>query len=330
MRMGGQAARPLHRRQRPTPMTRALSHPIPQDVTQSHPEIEPASCETQRTKQHASLHRVAFMLTGALILGAALCRVRVSAEDVPILSVCAVVLFGMPHGALDVALASRSWPENGLQRRIKFIAEYIAVAAFVVLFWSFFPGESLCAFLALSALHFSEDWENELSSPSRLAVGASLLCFPALFHQQGVRAIFDCLVPSGDAAALAAGLHTGALSLLPAVAAAFAYHLRDHLLAVLEAAVVLALAIILTPLTFFLIYFCGLHSVRHLLHVRQRLRARPASLFSLAAPYALAAGLGIFATATVSFSIPFEEALLGSLFIGLAALTVPHMLLVAE
>lgn len=273
-------------------------------------------------------HRIAFILAGIALLAAAALGVDARAENAPVLAAAIVLLFGMPHGAFDAELAVRDALWDKAARSLKFIEAYIGVAAFVVLFWSFFPGEGLCAFLALSALHFSEDWQHELPSASRLVIGAALIGFPALFHQQTVLEIFAWLVPETDAAFLAAGLHACALALLPLVAAAFAFHLRDRPLAVLEAAVVLALALAASPLTFFLVYFCGLHSIRHLFHVRDLLHGRAVrSLFPLALPYALAACTAIVGAAVMSFSQPFGGAMLGSLFIGLAALTVPHMLL---
>lgn len=275
-----------------------------------------------------NLHRLAFMSGALLILAGAAFGLEAKAENAPVLSAVIVVFFGMPHGAFDAVLFSQAWPKDCLSRKQNFIVDYVCVAALVVAFWAFNPGESLCAFLAVSALHFSGDWERDIPYLTRIIVGASLLAFPALFHEQSVRWIFQWLVPAGDAASLAAGLRTCALGLLPLAAAAIALNLRNSPMATLEAAIVLALAIAATPLTFFLAYFCGLHSIRHLLQVRETLNERMAgSLFALAFPYALAAALAIAAgAAAASFSLPLGGALLGSLFIGLAALTVPHML----
>jgi Brp/Blh family beta-carotene 15,15'-monooxygenase len=294
-------------------------------------DIHSVSTRPQGRQHPPHLHRVAFSLAVLAVLAAAAFGAEVKAEEAPILSAAIILLFGMPHGAFDVALASQGWRVKSLFLRLKFIAAYVCVAAFVVLFWSFFPGESLCAFLALSALHFSKDWQGEIPPFGLLTIGASLICFPALFHQPSVREIFELLVPSSDAAVLSAGLQVCAFGLIPLAAAAFAYNLTDQPLAVIEAAAVLALALAATPLTFFLIYFCGLHSIRHLLHVRETIKGWAASsLFSLAFPYALAAAAGIVAAAITSFPLPLGSALLGSVFIGLAALTVPHMLLVSD
>jgi Brp/Blh family beta-carotene 15,15'-monooxygenase len=281
--------------------------------------------------RHFVFHRFIFIAGALGILTATPLGVEMNAEDAPILSAAILITFGMPHGAFDVAVASRQRNTDSGFSRLKFIAEYVGAAAFVLLFWHFFPGEGLCAFLALSALHFAEDWENEIPPFASLIIGASLLAFPALFHQTGVRVIFEMLVPSNDAALLSAGLHSFAWGLLPFAAATLAYQLPRRPSAMAEASLVLALSILVTPLTFFIFYFCGLHSIRHLFHVREQLpTGTAASLFSLGFPYALAASAGVAAAAALSYSSHLGSAMLGSVFTCLAALTVPHMLLVND
>jgi Brp/Blh family beta-carotene 15,15'-monooxygenase len=81
---------------------------------------------------------------------------------------------------------------------------------------------------------------------------------------------------------------------------------------------------------FFIVYFCGLHSVRHL---REGFReehghGRRLTLLIVAA-YTLAPLLmaGVFLWATAG-TASLDDQLLRVVFIGLAALTVPHMALV--
>ena len=89
--------------------------------------------------------------------------------------------------------------------------------------------------------------------------------------------------------------------------------------------------ITLPPLAGFAVYFCLVHSMRHFSAMRGVLQATVSTLrvtqttvvFSL---LTWAFGLLVFAQRTASVGV--EPALLQVVFIGLAALTVPHMVLI--
>ena len=89
----------------------------------------------------------------------------------------------------------------------------------------------------------------------------------------------------------------------------------------------LLLAWVLPPLFFFAVYFCGLHSPRHIIESARVLRWHTRAVRMTALGISIitvAAALGIYV------SLPAIDAtprLLAVIFIGLAALTVPHMLL---
>jgi beta-carotene 15,15'-dioxygenase len=95
-----------------------------------------------------------------------------------------------------------------------------------------------------------------------------------------------------------------------------------------EIIVVAFAAMVLQPLTFFVIYFCALHSMRHLADVRQTLSGvRTSALVYRGAPYAGTAMACCWAGSVFFPGLPTGSAFLSSVFVGLAALTVPHMLL---
>ena len=89
--------------------------------------------------------------------------------------------------------------------------------------------------------------------------------------------------------------------------------------------------ITLPPLAGFAVYFCLVHSMRHFSAMRGVLQATVSTLritqttvvFSL-----LTWGFGLLVFAQRTASVGVEPALLQVVFIGLAALTVPHMLLI--
>ena len=71
-----------------------------------------------------------------------------------IVGIFGIVMIGLPHGALDGAVAMHIGLVKKLSNLIKFMLAYISLAVFVVIVWMFFPTFSLIAFLGISLLHF--------------------------------------------------------------------------------------------------------------------------------------------------------------------------------
>jgi beta-carotene 15,15'-dioxygenase len=247
----------------------------------------------------------------------------------PALSATLILLLGAPHGALDVAVATR---RHGLDTRRKiagFLVRYVFLAGVVLGAWWLVPGLTLTLFLLISACHFGGDWGEKAWFIRRLIQGTALLTATAALHQVQVAAIFALLAPATAADALAASMHAVAPI---ALGCAGVLTLRSAVRAPAQACeffVVLAGAALLPPITFFLIYFCLLHSVRHFVGSREELAH--ATVFEVARqalPYASAAIIGCCAGAGLIAQGDVGSAFLPAVFITLAALTVPHMLLV--
>ena len=243
-----------------------------------------------------------------------------------LLLVTLVVLAGLPHGALDPFVAQkagfwRNGPELG-----RFLILYLGIAALALGAWMFAPGLCLGLFLAYSAWHFAGDWREELSGWERLSYGALIITGPALFHREEVEAIFAVLSTETAAAAIA---HTSFVVGFAAVAGSLGSAIRrlpEGKPAGWEGLVLLGCVCVLPPLLFFIVYFAGQHSPRHLLHAAEGLSRRVAWL-----------GGGFFTILSVLLGLlafwmlapaAMDERLLRITFIGLAVLTVPHMLLI--
>ncbi len=258
-----------------------------------------------------------------------------------------VAVLGLPHGAVDPWLVARNpgWARFGLA--------YVGLAVAVVALWLLLPAACLAVFLAVSALHFGlEDREPGLL-PAALAPletaarGALPVAGPILFHTSETAALFAFLVPV-DTGAIAALAHRAAatagpvwLASLAAVASAHAFVWRRQGdprsgAAALEIASLGLAAVVLPPLLFFGLYFCVGHSPRHALRTAagfdpgdpvraaRRWVARAAPLTALA----VAGGaLGWMALSARGSSL---EAAAQVVFVGLAALTAPHLAVAAS
>ncbi len=241
----------------------------------------------------------------------------------------AVALLGLPHGALDLPVARVLWPLTGAADHMLFYGAYIGIAGAVAALWWLAPGLALIAFMAYSALHFSGDWEMD-GLLLRIAGGLSVIGAPALFHVTDVVSILSVLTDGAWAKPIAyaiavAGLIGASLGLIALLQ--MSRHARG---ARLELAGIWIGAAILPPLLYFIAYFCLLHSLRHM---RDTLHALPERAAALRA----AAGIMVASVLGASLALglllrvdgaDLEGSVLRVVFIGLAALTVPHMLLV--
>jgi beta-carotene 15,15'-dioxygenase len=212
----------------------------------------------------------------------------------PSLTALLILYLGAPHGALDVEVARNRWQLHSRKELGRFLAAYVLVIALVAIGWWTLPSVTLVSFLLLSAHHFGGDW-GERPGPSAARIAE----------------IMRVAAP-----ALAVGASLVALN-----------RLQSQPSDTVEYVTVLVAAAILPPLTFFLLYFCLLHSVRHLADVARELApTRPAVLMRIGAPYCLVA-VGGAATAVLGFGqLNVGPALLSAVFASLAALTVPHIL----
>ena len=272
-------------------------------------------------------------LGGVALLLAQQGALSVSSPALAVALAIAVVLTGLPHGALDPWVAWRAGLWRTRAGLAAFHLAYVALAVGVLALWQLAPGASLALFLAISAWHFGGDWQKELSVWARAVSGLALLALPAWAAPAQVSAIFALL--SGEEGRVLAGwLGVAAPWLALAAAAAALMALPRSPAAAIELGAVGALALLLPPLVFFLVYFCALHSPRHL-----RIAAQSADTGQRRRMVGVAVGYTLLTLAAAAVLWPWfagdaaaaptlETHLIRIVFIGLAALTWPHMIVV--
>lgn len=240
----------------------------------------------------------------------------------------AVVIAGLPHGALDPLIAHRAGLYRSRWGLVLFSLAYAGIALVVIGLWIILPGAGLAVFLAVSAWHFSGDWRTALPGWGRVLAGIGLIGLPVFAWPERAGEIFTVL--SGPAGGKIASLLSGAGPAIGAgLTASAIIALRRNGRAAAEIAALGALAFAVPPLVYFTIYFALLHSPRHL---RGRFAGagprRRRRLFLFAGGFT---GLTVLAAALAWWllpAMPAETGLLRLVFIGLAALTVPHMMLI--
>lgn len=238
-----------------------------------------------------------------------------------------VILFGLPHGSLDVLVARRIFRLTKISAFAIFFAAYMGLSAVYGLIWWWLPTTALAAFLAISALHFSTDWERRGSLMTRLAYGLAIVTLPALGHAGEVRAIYRALGASAPDGLLLAAKIIAIPASFVALVAAYRQR-RSGSRDLIEVASIILGGIVLSPILYFICYFCFLHSPRHLFTT-----AREEHIESLGqiVRHTFAPTLVVVAAVAAIFTRPAfllsADRLLQVIFVGLAVLTVPHMIL---
>lgn len=250
------------------------------------------------------------------------------------LSAGIVLVGGLPHGASDTALASRSWPEfAGRHWRTIFIALYLLTVAAVFLVWWLVPTAGLTGFIALSAWHFGRDDARVFSDSGwlePLVRGGLPVTAPALLYTKQVGDLFAVLTgPSHTefAYGLAGVLSVLSLPLLLLAAVYIVQHKERPRSGGTSSLFVTALVLTaFPPLIGFAVYFAFIHGWPQLELRRRSIGIGSRWSFWMRCwPYivggfvvVLVFGLsGAERSSTLSFA----------LFAGLAALTVPHCFL---
>jgi len=272
------------------------------------------------------------LLYAVILVTLLLCQAMLP-DDQPVpfllIAVC-IFLLGVPHGAADTLIFRHLCPAVGWVKQVIFGVCYLALTGVVVGLWVWSPLLFLAGLLILSARHFGEDLQGAHPWLAWSYGFAVVLC-PALLWQKAVQDLFADLVGLPAAVDFATVSHYGAWLALATLAAFLATHREAWNGAVIRiTGWSLITLICLQPMPGFSLYFCFWHSRLHLqrLHRLKILDASPATALAIALPMVMTAmGIGYIAYRFAhDWSDPYTVRLI---FVGLGALTLPHMLLVA-
>ena len=241
----------------------------------------------------------------------------------------AIIVAGIPHGTLDIEIAAMRFRHRRGMARAQLTLGYLACAAAMGLCWLAAPAAALGLFLIISIVHFSQDWAPAGEPFLATMVGWSLIAMPALSHPQDVAAIFALLTTDVSGGAMASVL---AITAAPAALGTLVYALsawsRGKPRAAVHALSCLIAALFLPPLIGFAIFFCLLHSPRHMRDAIRETRAiscvRRHVIVVAVTLLALALGVVMFAAQTM---LRIEDGVIRTAFILLSILTVPHFVL---
>ena len=126
-----------------------------------------------------------------------------SVDVLNLIGLLAVVFIGLPHGAMDGALAIHLGWMNRPLKAATFLLAYVGLAALVVGMWLVVPTVGFLMFLAISLFHFGRGDIVPRTKEHQVAEvmmrGGIVLAGISLFHRSEVDSIFEVLIGSDTA-----------------------------------------------------------------------------------------------------------------------------------
>ena len=265
-----------------------------------------------------------------------------------ILCLLLILIIGVSHGSLDHIKGQKLLELFNLKSIYIFYITYILISGVVIATWMLLPSVTLIIFLIIASYHFGkEDTQFLINNRSYFTQmlyffkGFLIILAPLYFHFQETVAIFKLLLIDNEMFYLSLNfIETNKviqLGIFCSTLSSIFLFLKNFeikkFVIFLDYFSILILNYYLSPLLAFTIYFCFLHSIRHSISLAIELNPNSvANGFGLfvkkALPLTILTGVFSFiALYLLSNSYNLDSAILKVIFIGLASLTFPHILL---
>lgn len=234
-----------------------------------------------------------------------------------------ILLAGLPHGAYDLVIMRA---RHRGAKLVLAVLGYIALVLAALALWHVQPFMLLTSFIVYSAFHFGDSDFAHAPWLNKFSWGASILGLPALCSKATVTALFVTIAGTPDVGLLVNGMAAAGL------VAALIYVWRAKQPG--DAAAVLMIYALVCwmagALVAFTCYFVFYHSPLHLRHWRDQLGIEGSGIVYGLSGLVVAIITGALWLSTLEQPMAFEalnQTALRYTFIAIAALTVPHMVL---
>ena len=258
-----------------------------------------------------------------------------------LLSLFLILSLGISHGALDHLKGQKLIKLLKYKSIISFYILYIFIGFSIIILWFLFPKFLLLTFLIVASFHFGkEDSEFIHYKQNQDLVyffkGSIVITAPLLFHKDETLEIFNYLNFDISQNLLISNEFLF-LIIIISIFANIYISLNKHIdiksLLIMDFVSILLLNYFLSPILAFTIYFCFLHSVRHSFKLSNELNKK--NFFKGFKAFTIKAlPLTILTAVLFLISLLFlnnyyflDSAISKVIFIGLASLTFPHILL---
>ena len=266
----------------------------------------------------------------------------------PFICLLLILSIGISHGSLDNVKGRKLFQILEINNFYIFYLAYILIALIIIILWIFIPYISLIIFLMVASYHFGKEdtqfliIENTYYNQFLFLLKGSLIIFaPIYFHFDDTISIFRLLLIENEnfynfldlIESKRILLHCIILSTLANILLFTKNFELKKFTIFLDYFSIIIINYYFSPLVAFTIYFCFLHSIRHSISLMSELdeddlgngfkifvkKALPLTIIT-----AIFCVIGLY---LLNNTYNFESSILKIIFIGLASLTFPHILL---
>ena len=266
----------------------------------------------------------------------------------PLICLLLILTIGVSHGSLDYVKGKRLLNILNINKISIFYFSYILIAILVMIIWTIIPFISLMIFLLVASYHFGkEDTQfliNENSYFNQLLFlfkGLLIILAPIFFHFNETVSIFKLLLVDNEIfystlAFIEANKVLPILIILSTFSSIYLFLKKfenKKFTIFFDYFSILILNYYLSPLVAFTIYFCFLHTIRHSITLIYDLDINNFNngliqFIKKALPLTfLTAIFCLISLYLLNNSYDLDSSILKIIFIGLASLTFPHILL---
>ena len=249
-----------------------------------------------------------------------------------------ISIIGVSHGALDHVKGYKLMEIYKINNKYFFYPVYIFCCLLVIFFWIIFPSVTLILFLLVASYHFGKEdscvgsiIKKKFINLFYLFKGSVVVVAPLFFHTEETLQIFKIL---GDNLIMTHENFLVSLLLISFIANFFIMQWSNNSgFFLADWVTIFTLNIFFSPLVAFTIYFCFLHSVRHSFGLIYEINNKNfkngfKNFLKKAFPLTLVTAILFLVSVYILTNYyVLDDAILKVIFIGLASLTFPHILL---
>jgi Brp/Blh family beta-carotene 15,15'-monooxygenase len=257
-----------------------------------------------------------------------------------------ILTIGISHGALDHIKGRKILNSYKIDNILIFYFSYIIVSIFILLFWFFLPTVTLSIFLLVASYHFGKE-DSEIMKPRESILlkfiffmkGSLIISAPLFFQFEETVVIFELLnfnikylLFLNNEGVIKVFFYSSLLSNLYFLLGKESLRNSSRFI-FFDLFSINLLYYLLSPLVAFTLYFCFTHSFRHSVSLINQLdknsfRKGFKKFTKKAIPLTvITAILFLFAVYFLKNYYVLDAAISKVIFIGLASLTFPHILL---
>jgi len=266
----------------------------------------------------------------------------------PLMCFFLILIIGVSHGAYDHIKGRSLLKIYNINNIFIFYLSYILVGLIVIFTWFVTPSISLLIFLIFASFHFGKEDSQFLLKKRSITYsiffvfkGLLVVTAPLYFNFVETINIFKLLLIENENFYRYLDWIESKNILITIISLSFLVNILltivnfkiSNLTLLLDFASILILNYFLSPLIAFTIYFCFLHSIRHIIAIANEVNNRNfydglKEFIKKASTLAIVTVILFILALIITYNyFEINDAILKIIFIGLASLTFPHILL---